>query len=297
MTSIDTRALRTFVAVAECLNFRQAAERLHTSQPPLSRAVRLLEERLAVRLFERSTQGVEMTAAGTELLPRARQILRLLDATALHMQRHRAPQCLRLGLTTAIEPHRFEAVLQAFRSAARASPLECVSDTSPRLVRQVRAGKLDAALIALPTACEGLRLQTLGSEPMGVAVAARSPLAKRRRLSLAQLNDQPVFWFERARQPAFFDHGHAVFARHQFAPKFLREPHDHHVLLGEVSAGRGVALLPASFARLKLANVAYRPLMEGDELAIGLGLVDSDLAHPGVDLLRRVLKRAANTLG
>lgn len=107
---------------------------------------------------------------------------------------------------------------------------------------------------------------------MVVALPSAHPLARRRLLRLADLVDEPVFWFERARQPAFYDHCEQVFARHRFAPTRLREPADHHVLLAEVAAGRGMALLASSFAGLRRAGVAYRRLAEGDALSLGIGL-------------------------
>src|SRR5215510_1461050 len=76
---LDSRALRAFLAVAETLSFRQAAETLHVSQPPLSRTISELEARLGVRLFARDTRGVALTSAGERLLPKARRILRLLQ--------------------------------------------------------------------------------------------------------------------------------------------------------------------------------------------------------------------------
>jgi DNA-binding transcriptional LysR family regulator len=96
-----------------------------------------------------------------------------------------------------------------------------------------------------------------------------------------------VYWFERARQPAFFDHCHTVFREFGFAPSFVREPPDHHVLLSEVAAGNGIALLPASFAAIRRNGVAYRKLAEGDRLATGLGLVVAD-GYPDAGLLARL---------
>lgn len=253
MTELDTRALRLFTAVALCLNFRQAAQRLHMTQPPLSRAIKALEERLGVRLFDRDTHGVALTAAGARLLPKARQILALL---------HEAEQSLAGATGAALE-----------RTLAQSSrELDTSFAPSPRLVAALRAGRLDAALIALPSNTFDLQVLPLGAEPMIAALPAGHALARKRRVTLADLQPLPVYWFERARQPAFFDHCHAVFAKHGFAPAFLREAHDHHVLLGDVAAGRGVALLAQSFKALRLAGVCYRPLLEGAELAIGLGL-------------------------
>jgi len=288
MRPLDTHALRIFVAVAQCLNFRQAAEQLHMTQPPLSRAVRQLEQRLGAQLFERDTQHVALTRAASALLPRALRILALLDEAELALQAERQDQRrpLRLGLTRSMESDLFRRFTDVLAAQAGAAP-DIVVDDSPRLVARVRARRLDAAVIALPTKTFDLQVEKLGSQPMQVALSARHALARRRSLSLADLQDQPVYWFERARQPAFFDHCHAVFREFGFAPAFVREPRDHHVLLSEVAAGNGIALLPASFAAIGRHGVAYRKLAEGDRLATGLGLVVAD-GHPDAGLLHRL---------
>ncbi|HEU4846252.1 MAG TPA: LysR family transcriptional regulator [Burkholderiaceae bacterium] len=289
MRKLDSHALQIFVAVATCLNFRQAAEQLHMTQPPLSRAIRQLETRLGVQLFERDTQHVALMPAARQLLPMAQQILSLLDAAEQAMRQHPAPIRLRLGLTSSVESDLFRPFTDAV-AAALGAPLEPVFATSPQLVASLRAGRLDAAVIALPTATRELPVQALGRQPMLAALSSRHPLARRRALSLADLAGEPVYWFERARQPAFFDHCHAVFKRHQFAPAFVREPHDHHILLSDVAAGKGIALLPASFAALRRSGVAYRKLAEGDELAARLGLVVAP-GHPSAAMLAALAQR------
>ena len=106
----------------------------------------------------------------------------------------------------------------------------------------------------------------------------RHPSHEQRTLGCSTYFRQPadaLFWFRRARQPAFFDHCRAVFERHGYAPALLEEPEDHHVLLAAVASGRGVALLPASFAAIRRDGVIYKPLREGTELYVGIGLATS----------------------
>lgn len=269
---LDSRSLALFLAVADTLSFRQAAEVLHLSQPPLSRAIRELEERLGARLFERSTQGVELTDAGRSLLPYARGVARLLRQAEAELAPRSLPPTLRLGLTSAVEPAWFRGLAQRIQQRHPGTAVSTQSDSSPRLVRMLRAGKLDAAFVALPTDAPGLDVLALDRLPMVAALPSSHPLAKRRSLCLADLASETILWFERARQPAFYDHCQQVFARHGFAPRKLKEPADHHVLLAAVAEGRGIALLPKSFAALKRAGVAYRKLAEGEELAVGVGL-------------------------
>ncbi len=294
MSKLDTHSLQMFVAVALCLNFRQAAQQLHMTQPPLSRAIKALEQRLGARLFERDTHGVALTDAARRLLPQARQILALLEQAERSVARDPAPALLRLGLTSSVEAGMFGGLRAALSAALGESALQLTFAPSPRLVAALRAGRLDAAVIALPSQTFDLPLQLLGRQPLVVALPAAHRLARRRALTLADLAGEPVYWFERARQPAFFDHCHALFRRHGFAPAFLREPHDHHVLLGDVAAGKGVALLAESFKALRLDGVCYRKLAEGEELSLGVGLVTAAEAHPATPLLRAL---AQQTLG
>lgn len=301
---LDSRALALFLAVAETLSFRQAAERVHLSQPPLSRAIRALEQRLGVRLFDRDTQRVSLTAAGQRLLPQARRIIRLLrdaeaDITSMAREAANATAAstvspLRLGLTSAVQPAWLSALLSQLQTGEAAGPVSTVADTSPRLVRRLRKHQLDAALIALPTETEGLHTTWLDRQPLVVALAASHPLARRRSLSLQQVGGGPMFWFERARQPAFFDHCQAVFDRHGFAPAVVREPEDHHMLLGGIARAEAFALLPASFAAMRHAGVRFRPLAEGEALAVGIGLVT---ATDRADLHHRLVAAARAATG
>src|SRR6188474_3220514 len=98
----DLRQLRYFTAVAEELSFRRAAERLHISQPPLSRQIRELELRLGLRLFERDTRTVKLTAAGEAALKRARRILLDVEAFRSELAAWRDAAVVRIGTTIAM---------------------------------------------------------------------------------------------------------------------------------------------------------------------------------------------------
>ena len=257
------------------------------TQPPLSRAIKTLEEKLGARLFERDTQGVALTQAGRTLLPQALHILDLLELAQTSLRQDSAPARLRLGLTSSVAAGLFRPLLAALEGQLGNVRLELTAAPSPRLVASVRKGQLDAALLALPSATFELAVQPLARQPMMLALPAGHRLARKRKLGLADIALEPLYWFERARQPAFFDHCQHVFRRHGFAPAFLREPLDHHVLLSDVAAGKGMALLADSFRALRLAGVAYRPLLEGEELAAGIGLAwHEEHGHAALPLLR-----------
>lgn len=271
--SLDIRLLRYFAVVAEENNMSRAAQRLFMSQPPLSRHIRQLEERLGVTLFVRHTKGLTLTNEGLRVLEIVRPLLELQDKTwaALSQLVPNDVQSLRLGLTTAFEQGVFAGLETQMNT--RVETLRLVRQGSPDLVRQVRRGKLDAAVVALPLESVGLAVTSLDwHEPLIAALPAIWPEAGRESLLLAELNHRPLFWFSRERNPAFFDATRERFQRVGYAPTCLEEPLEHDVLLARIAHGDGLSLLPASFAAIQRQGVVFRPLRNG-ELSIQAGLV------------------------
>lgn len=250
--SLDIRLLRAFAVVAEENNISRAAQRLFISQPPLTRHIRHLEAQLGVTLFQRHSKGLILTDAGREVLEMIQPLLALQERTlaALSELAANSPQALRLGVTTAFEQGIFAAVEAALSEHTRA--LHITRHASPALAQQVRKGKLDAALVALPLNTEGLRLHPLPyHEPLIAALPASWPEAARPGLTLSALNHRPLFWFKRERNPGFFDYTRRIFDRAGYAPTYVEEPAEHDVLLARIARGEGMILLPASFSAIQ----------------------------------------------
>ncbi|MCX8978766.1 LysR family transcriptional regulator [Citrobacter portucalensis] len=271
--SLDIRLLRYFSVVAEENNMSRAAQRLFMSQPPLSRHIRQLEERLGVTLFVRHTRGLTLTEDGLRVLEIVRPLLALQDKTwaALGQLAKTGEQSLRLGLSTAFEQGVFTALES--RLNMRVQKLHIVRHGSPELARQVRRGKLDAALVALPLETPGLTVMQLGwQEPMIAALPAIWPEASLPSLSLTTLNHRPLFWFKRERNPAFFDYTRHIFRRAGYSPACIEEPLEHDVLLARIAQGDGLSLIPASFSAIQRQGVIFLPLTD-TELRISMGLL------------------------
>ena len=271
--SLDIRLLRYFSVVAEENNMSRAAQRLFMSQPPLSRHIRQLEERLGVTLFVRHTRGLTLTEDGQRVLEIVRPLLALQGKTwaALGQLVKTGEQSLRLGLSTAFEQGVFTALES--RLNMRVQKLHIVRHGSPELARQVRRGKLDAALVALPLETPGLTVMQLGwQEPMIAALPAIWPEASLPSLSLTTLNHRPLFWFKRERNPAFFDYTRHIFRRAGYSPACIEEPLEHDVLLARIAQGDGLSLIPASFSAIQRQGVIFLPLTD-TELRISMGLL------------------------
>ena len=261
--SLDIRLLRYFDVVAQENNMSRAAQRLFMSQPPLSRHIRQLEERLGVTLFVRHTKGLTLTDEGQRVLEIIRPLLAQQDETyaALSTLAQTGSQSLRFGLTTAFEQGVFASLEMQIEE--RVATLNIARHGSPELVRQVRRGKLDAALVALPLETEGLTVIPLAwQEPLIAALPAHWPEADADFLTLNMLNARPLFWFKRERNPAFFDYTRDIFHHAGYSPTCVEEPLEHDVLLARIARGDGVCLFSASFSAIQRQGVVFRPLSD-----------------------------------
>lgn len=291
--SIDLRQFRYFLAVSEERNIGRAAQRLHISQPPLSRQIRLLEEQLGVPLFVRGKAGVTLTDAGRAFLPEVRRTLAQADkalaaARAAHGQGQSGGRFL-IGYTTVVDRSAIPDLAGPLRERFPDWQIATRGKHSISLVRDIRNGSMDAAFIGLHTDTQGLAAHTVHEAPLVVALAASHPLARKRRLGFDELRGEALFWFERRLNPGYYDHCQAFFERIGFQPERLAEPADHHVLLGLIAEGQGIALLPASLQQVKRQGVVFRALkQEGGTLSMGIALIHA--AGNGSLVLRELLE-------
>jgi len=273
----DWRLLRYFSVVAEEGSLRRAAERLFMTQPPLSRHMKRLEDMLGMTLFIRHSTGLTLTEDGKAVLRvigpvlTARQAANKRLLALAHTARSRNTQ-LNIGLTTAFEQGIFAVFAQRLHDLCPGK-VRFARHGSPQLAQAVGRGKLDAALVALPLAAQGLRLHALAyEEPLLAALPAAWPEARAATLALRDLSGKPLFWFQRHSNPAFFDQTKNIFAAALFAPVLVDEPEEYDVLLARIAQGEGMGLLPRSFSAIGRNGVVFRQLEEGGLLRLRLGL-------------------------
>lgn len=261
---MELRRVRYFVAVAEELHFRRAAQRLHLAQPALSQQVRKLELELGVELLHRNKRSVALTTAGTAFLPEARRLLRQAEEAARTAQgvREGVRGNLRVGHLPDCLP---SMLLRVFARFASANPGVNISpETVPmrRAVDDVRAGRLDVAVVGLPAPVSEFEVTSLGVEGTVAAVTDRHPLSGRASFPLERLEQERIVLLPRATNPAFFDGIAAACHGAGIAPTLFEtaEPDVMHALL-TVAAGAGIALFPSSTAeRYSAHGVSFRPL-------------------------------------
>ncbi len=263
--NFELRHLRYFVAVAEELHFGRAAQRLHISQPPLSMQIRALEDALGVRLLARTQRRVALTAAGAAFLHEARHILERAASAVTAAQRADRGEVgqLALGFVSHANYHVLPSLLREFHARAPGVRLALRESTSDRLLDELADGPLDAAFVLAPVDAPALDSVAVWREPLVAALPATHPLATRRgRLRLAQLADAPFIVFPRRLAPGLHDDIVGFCRDAGFSPRVEMEAVQMQTIVSLVSAGIGVALIPASLEHLGRTGVVYRPLAE-----------------------------------
>jgi DNA-binding transcriptional LysR family regulator len=261
---MELRQLRYFVAVANELHFRRAAERLHIAQPAVSEQVRKLEQELGVRLFDRTQRHVSLTDAGAALLTEARRVLEQAEAArqAARSARDRLSSALHIGYIPASLPASVPRVLQRLAAAMPQLATTLEPGCGLELVEAVRAQRLDAAIVSLPIPAAGLRITALGDQRAVAVFPVGHDQAVRSSVRLEQIAPERIVVLPRDVDRPFYD---AVIAACQDAglsPTLVEMP-DGQVerALLAVASGAGIGVFPESVGeRYAAAGVRFVPL-------------------------------------
>ncbi|SIT48845.1 HTH-type transcriptional regulator IlvR [Paraburkholderia ribeironis] len=286
----DLRQLRYFVAVAEEKHFGRAAARLSMTQPPLSQAIRALEETLGVELFARTKRSVELTPVGADLLPEVQRLLANAEGLrplAQSLARGEAG-VLSLAFVSTADYGLLPLLLRDFGTRHPRVRLELTEATSDVQADELLAGRIDAGLVIAPLPSRhAARLSWLPivREPLIIAMstdtaarvsstAGADPHAEwlDTPISLRDVADAPLVIFPRRLAPGFYDIIMDCYGVAGVAPRVGQEAIQMQTIVSLVSAGMGVALVPQSLRNLRRTGVVYRPLCESVP-AIETGLV------------------------
>jgi len=204
---MELRHLRYFVAVAEELGFRRAAERLHLAQPPLSAQIKGLEAELGIKLLERSTRIVRLTPAGRVFLDEARLVL--AAAERAEQRARRADQglvgVLRIGVLAPAATARFASILRSYRQKFPGVLFTLHELTSTEQLQRLRADQIDVGLLRPPVGFPELDSLFLEESPMVLAVPAGHPLAKSRRIEWRDFHNQQLVMIHPTLQHGYYD--------------------------------------------------------------------------------------------
>ena len=263
MNTPDLRQLRHFVAVAERLHFGRAAAALHISQPPLSRSIRDLEQRVGATLLARTRRRVELTPEGARFLGEAKRLLSHLERAVLEVGSMAAGDGgqLRLGFVSLADFGVLPGLLKAYKSARPGVALALREMLSPEQAAALAAGELDFGLLLPPVAGTDLEHVVVQRERFLAALPSRHRLARvRGRIAVRELAGEAFVMAPREIAPGLHDIVAALAARAGFSPRVAQEAIQMQTVVSLVSSGLGVAIVPASVANLGRRGVAYREI-------------------------------------
>ncbi|MDJ0654020.1 MAG: DNA-binding transcriptional regulator OxyR [Xanthomonadales bacterium] len=195
---MNIRELQYLVTLADVKHFGRAAEACFVSQPTLSTQIKKLEEELGVQLVERAPRKVMLTDIGAEIVDRARLVLRDVDQIKEVARQTRDPEAgtLRLGIFPTLGPYLLPHVVPGINQRYPRLELLLFEEKTEDLIRMLREGRLDAAILALPLEDEGLHVEPLFEEPFVLAVPQSHQLDKARHLEIDDLRDHTVLLLE-----------------------------------------------------------------------------------------------------
>ncbi|BAL93206.1 putative LysR-family transcriptional regulator [Actinoplanes missouriensis 431] len=263
MDDVETRELRYFVAVAEELHFGRAAQRLGIAQPPLSRAIRLLERRMGVTLLERTSRRVHLTAPGQVLLTEARGALNAVEAAIRRTRKAaRTTPHLTLALKPGGDAGLLPAILDRYAASPGAVPVDLVFSAGERAA-MVRDGRADLALLHHPqNDLTGLDSDALHTQGQVVILPRGHRLIERVTVSMADLHGEPMARWPESRPSVA---GHPVA--------------DSNELLHLIQTGRLIAVVPETLGEHLPPGLTSRPVPDADSVTLVLAWSQSSTSR------------------
>ena len=294
---MDKRLLQSFVAVVDHLHFGRAAQQLNILPAVIGRNVRLLEDEVGVRLFDRTTRRVSLTRGGEVMAEEARRLLRELDSAFARVREAAGSQAdiLRIGAidsaATGLVPH----VVRELRGRLPGVEVVIVEDKTLKLLPKLLSGALDAAFVRPPVhAVSGIAFDHLIDEAIIVALPEGHHLADRADLTIDAIADLPLIVPSPRTRPHSYHLTFDLFHAAGRKPVIAQQAEEKHTIVTLVGAGLGGALVPYWTSRMRVDGVVYRPLLDADGRPIRrlpLALATAGFADsPNGALLRQLLR-------
>lgn len=273
---MELRQLRYFAATVEESSLSRAARRLHISQPPLSTQIKALEHDLGVKLLERSNRGVKPTLAGAQFYQDIRTLLSRLDQACMRAQHAQRGQLgtLTIGFVSIADYSILPAALKQFRSDYPDADVQLQELTTDAQIRALRSSRLDLGIGLAPVDETDLEFLPLHQEPLLLAAPDdwQPSGPEGDGVDLTSLAHTEFIVPPRDIAPGLYDLTISRCHAAGFSPRITQSARQMQTVIGLVSSGMGVALVPASVQNLKRPGVQYR-FLRGTPALIELGVV------------------------
>jgi len=254
---MELRQLRTFCIVAEELNLTRAAERLHMTQPPLSRKIKTLEEELGSRLFIRSPKGLALSVTGQFLYEQAHQLFDKVEATTKTIQRmeRRQKPLLSIGFVPSVF---YDHLPVLVRELMRKDEVELAlaEMTTVQQVQALKSGRIDIGFGRLHIDDPDVEQEVLFDEPLMAALPEGHSLTGTRP-SLEALARYPLILFPANPRPSLADMIQGLFNRRDVNIQVVHEANELQTALGLVASGVGITLVPEQVRCVQRYGISY----------------------------------------
>jgi DNA-binding transcriptional LysR family regulator len=262
---MELRHLHYFIAVAEELNVTRAAERLHISQPPLSRQIHEFEAELDVKLFDRTGRHLRLTEAGRFAYEQAKQLVARItdmqDATRrIDRLGHR---WLNIGFVPSTLYGLLPDVIRRFRKGRPDVEVGLIDLTTVEQAEALKSGRIDIGFGRLVVNDDAIVSEIVRDEPLVAVLPVNHRLAKKTAVTLSALTVEHVILYPARPRPGYADQVIGHFRSRGLTLTSTREVNELQVALGLVAAGVGVTLVPRSVQRLRRGDVRYKVI--GDD--------------------------------
>ena len=278
--------LGCFVALAEELHFGRAAERLHMTQPPLSRQIQLLEETVGVRLFDRSNRVVRLTRAGEVFCEEARDILRRSTEAVLLAQRAEKGDggSMILGFIAAAGYELVPKIIARLHGPSSRLDVVLHEMSSADQLEALMARTIDAGLIRNPIRHAGIENICIARDPFILALPESDPLCDREHIGIGDLDGRDCIMYSRTEGRYFYEMLSGRFHAERVSPRYVQYLTQDHTILALVSTGIGMALVPSTARRLTFQGVVFREIELGEGICAELHLAwRTENRHPVLD--------------
>jgi DNA-binding transcriptional LysR family regulator len=303
---MDLRRIRHFVVLADTLNFRKAAERLHMAQPPLSVSIQKLEAQLGTKLFTRSSSGVALTASGRAALVEARRVLfhndQFVELASSAAQG--TGGTLHVGFVGSCTAGMLQTLVPLFRAQYPGVVLTLREATSTAILQQIESDELDVGLVRTPLLVSTRTLLVpLERDEFIAAIPRGNPLAHHPELTLSEMANEPFVMYTRGYAAGLHSAAMMACQHAGFVPRVTQEATQVQTVLAMVESGLGVALVPSVMQHFPSQKLVYRRLSKlPDVAAISLALayrpeMESSAAQRFRQLAEREFSQAGQHTG
>jgi DNA-binding transcriptional LysR family regulator len=262
---MDMRHLRYFLAVANERNFTRAAERLNIAQPPLSRAIKQLEDEVGAPLIDRHARPLRLTPIGRLFREQSTQILGRMNDMKSMVQAAVAidSRQFTIGFVASTIYARLPELIREFRIRAPNVQLSLIESSTLDQIIALKEGRIDVGFGRIRFDDPAIKRTVLRNERLVVAFPVHHRLAQDfGPVSLHKVAQEPQIVYPSVPRPSYADQVISLFRDFGHEPRIIHEARELQIAIGLVAAEEGVAIVPESVARSRTDDVVYRDLLE-----------------------------------